>query len=138
VNPEGGFGVGQLNVGAPEVLGAPGGEVRAPDVAAFAVAGPVLPLGADGPGEADPGSDAFPSFTRVVWRKYIFPAYALARRWKSTYLVGTTHAVGDRMYDNTRAYGRRDPETAGVGRPTAEVGLESLWGRPLAVQGSRS
>jgi hypothetical protein len=58
VNAKGGLRIGQLDVGAPEVLRAPGGDVGAEDVAALAGAGPVFPLGADGPGEAHPRGHA--------------------------------------------------------------------------------
>src|SRR5207247_2438422 len=39
-------------------LGAPGGDVGAENVAAFTPAGPVLPLGADRPGQAHASGDA--------------------------------------------------------------------------------
>jgi len=35
----------------------------------------------------------------------------VTRRRKSMHLVGTTRALGHRVDDNTRSYGRGDPET---------------------------
>ena len=44
VNAESGFGFGELDVGSPQRLGRPVGDVGAQHVAAFAVARPVIPL----------------------------------------------------------------------------------------------
>src|SRR5206468_268392 len=54
VDPEGGLGLAELHVGAPQRLDVPVADVGAQHVAPLAVSGPLVPLGADRPLQAKP------------------------------------------------------------------------------------
>src|SRR5437879_5277613 len=54
VDPEGGLGLAELHVGAPQRLDVPVPDVGAQHVAPLAVSGPLVPLGADRPLQAKP------------------------------------------------------------------------------------